>query len=97
MLFVALSEDPVEDRSPLLRHKYVEHVGEDSPVASPLYTQADDTLPSMRARGGANRRITLGLHTQMFRGARSPPPPPSFPHSPPPPPKGPLGGGPANN
>ena len=38
-------------------------------------TQADDTLPSIVGRGGANCRITPGPHTQLFGGARPPPPP----------------------
>ena len=38
-------------------------------------TQADDTLPSIGARGGANYGITLGPQTQLFGGARAPPPP----------------------
>ena len=33
-------------------------------------TQANDTLPSNGVRGGANYRITLGPHTQLFGGAR---------------------------
>ena len=45
-------------------------------------TQADDTLPSTVGRGGANCRITPGPHTQMFRGARPPPPPRGEPPSP---------------
>ena len=48
-------------------------------------TQADDTLPSIGVRGGANCWITPGLHTQQFEGAQQkvhgfgstkPPPPP---------------------
>ena len=38
-------------------------------------TQADDTLPSVVGRGGANCRITPRPHTQLFGGARHPPPP----------------------
>ena len=49
-------------------------------------TQADDTLPSIVGRGGANCRITPGPHTQLFGGARHPPPPPREPREPPPPP-----------
>ena len=66
-------------------------------------TQADDTLPSIVGRGGANCRITPGPHTQLFGGARPPPPPgnrpprrpsqnpppPGTPPSQPSPPKGP--------
>ena len=48
-------------------------------------TQADDTLPSIVGRGGANCRITPGPHTQLFGGARHPPPP-REPREPPPPP-----------
>ena len=33
-------------------------------------TQADATLPRIGVRGGANRRITPGPHSQLFRGAR---------------------------
>ena len=51
-------------------------------------TQADDTLPSIVGRGGANCRITPGPHTQLFGGARHPPPPPREPREPPPPPPG---------
>ena len=65
-------------------------------------TQADDTLPSIVGRGGANCRITPGPHTQLFGGARPPPPPPGTPGTalpgapprtppskpPPPPPRG---------
>ena len=32
-------------------------------------TQADDTLPSIVGRGGANCQITPGRHTQLFGGA----------------------------
>ena len=38
-------------------------------------TQADDTLPSIVGRSGANYRITPGPHTQLFGGARQTPPP----------------------
>ena len=38
-------------------------------------TQADDNLPSIGARGGVNCRMTHGPHTQLFGGARHPPPP----------------------
>ena len=63
-------------------------------------TQADDTLPSIMGRGGANCRITPGPHTHVFGGARPPPPrnprnrPPRRPsqkpplQAPPPPPRG---------
>ena len=37
---------------------------------------ADDTLPSIVGRGGANCRITPRPHTQLFGGAPPPPPPP---------------------
>ena len=33
-------------------------------------TQADATLPRIGVRGGANRRITPGPHSQPFGGAR---------------------------
>ena len=36
--------------------------------------QADDTLTSFVGRGGASYRITPGRHTQLFKGARPPPP-----------------------
>ena len=49
-------------------------------------TQADDTLPSIVGRGGANCRITPGPHTQLFGGARHPPPPHGNPGNRPPPP-----------
>ena len=39
-------------------------------------TQADDNLPSIVGRGGANCRIIPGPHSQLFGGARTPPPPP---------------------
>ena len=59
-------------------------------------TQADDTLPSIiTGRGGANCWITPGPHTQLFGGARPPPPlekpsPAALREPPlPPPPKGP--------
>ena len=42
MLFVALSEDPVDDKHPLLLHKYIEHIGEDSPATSPFYENGQD-------------------------------------------------------
>ena len=48
-------------------------------------TQADDTLPSIVGRGGANCRITPRPHTQLFRG---PPPPPGEPPPQTPPPRG---------
>ena len=32
-------------------------------------TQADDILPSIGGRGGANSRITAGPHTELFGGA----------------------------
>ena len=51
-------------------------------------TQADDTLPSIVGRGGANCRITPGPHTQPFGGARHPPPPREPREPPPPPPPG---------
>ena len=38
-------------------------------------TQANDTLPSIVGRGGANCRITPGPHTQLFGGAQHPPTP----------------------
>ena len=50
-------------------------------------TQADDTLPSIVGRGGANCRITPGPHTQLFGGARHPPPPTGTPGTAPPPPR----------
>ena len=50
-------------------------------------TQADDTLPSIVGRGGANCRITPGPHTQLFGGARHPPPPHGNPGNRPPPPR----------
>ena len=51
-------------------------------------TQADDTLPSIVGRGGANCRITPGPHTQLFGGAQHPPPPREPREPPPPPPPG---------
>ena len=59
-------------------------------------TEADDTLPSIVGRGGANCQITPGPHTQLFGGARHAPPPPArgtaLPAPPPPgvPPRTPL-------
>ena len=53
-------------------------------------TQADDTLPSIVGRGGANGRITPGPHTQLFGGARHPPPPTGTPGTAPPEPPSPA-------
>ena len=69
MSFVALSEDPVEDKHPLLGHKYVEHTGAPGPL--PLLWEWPGSLQGVSENQEPNAMLVrvMAFLVPSFAGA----------------------------